>query len=127
MSNKDVQFVRVSVLFLGIIVIYILRKLPILPIIGPIIVGFCVGLLIWRGMLIGLIAGAFSGSAIGVYYAHLSGLVISVTNYSRIGPHWDKWGFIGSILSRGPIITLLYFIILGAIGGLIGGFITERK
>jgi len=117
-------FGRLFVFYIGLMAMFVFHRAPI---IGPIIGGFCVGLLIWSGMLIGLITGAFSGSVIGFYYAVLGGGFINLTKNLGGNPHWDKLGFLGTILRGGPIITLLYFIILGAIGGTIGGLITERK
>lgn len=117
-------FGRLFVFYLGLMAMLIAHRVPI---IGPIIGGFFVGLVIWSGMLMGLITGAFSGLIISVYYTIFVSGVINLSKNLGNNPYWTKLGFLGSILRAGPIVTFLYFIILGAIGGYIGGLISERK
>jgi hypothetical protein len=97
------------------------------PIIGPIIGGFCAGIVAWRGTLDGLIIGAINGITIGAFYSIFGGGVANLVKSLGGSPQWVNLGFLGTILRCGPIITLLYFGILGTIGGAIGGLITERK
>jgi len=117
-------FGRLFVFYIGLIAMLVFHRVPI---IGPITGGFCVGLVIWGGTLTGLITGAFSGLVIGFYYAVIGGGFINLTKNLGGSPNWDKLGFLGTIVRGGPIITFLCFVILGAIGGMIGGSITERK
>ena len=114
-------------MFWGIIVgIIAMSFLGFIPLFGPLLAGFIVGLIVkepGRGALAGFLSGSVGGILALLILPGLGGLIGTVSGGLFGGL---LGGMFGAILGGGIFISTLYFGLLGLVGGALGGLIKSR-